>query len=548
MADIIANNVQPGAPDVENPNAELAGLGIEPNEPGMAVPVALRMYRMFLELGILPDAAKALIKDQAINSLTSLTEMSEEEITVCCKVIRRPGGSIEQPLAGIGRNANRTQRVAAYGAPMAIIHETNLKLARFYLKYKEMTSRTVEPEDVTVQAIKKLRNYKVILEKGSTELDVDRIPNLTHEKTFEWFDEFREFLNTRISATSGRPLAYVVRKREAVKAPTIDPPKGEQGSAYKTYADEIRERAPVRLIDNTLDLDFEDDNALVWQILWSKLKGGKYQSYIKPYLDQQDARGAFIALHTQLLGRAAIANYANAAENKLTNLALDGTKTKGWTFDKYLVQHKEQHMILDKLKNYDHAGISESSKINHFVRGITDPAYVSVLAALATSPKDDFDEVVASFRTFRNSSKGKLSGHKRSINIAAVSTSTGNRTNDRAKKTGEKEDGFDIDKDYTQYSIAPRFYKVQEWNRLSKGQRNFLRKNSRLKNSNNKKSMPSQIKALQVRLAELQSQTLQRNIARLESAAITESDDTDDSDEPPFKRKKGTTFLVSKKR
>jgi hypothetical protein len=265
------------------------------------------------------------------------------------------------------------------------------------------------------------------------------------------------------------------------------------------------------------------------------------------FLAKQDARGAFIALHTQLLGRAAIANYANAAENRLSSLVLDGTKTKNWNFEKYLVQHKEQHMTLDKLKAHDHAGISESSKINHFVRGITDPAYVSVLAALATSPKDTFDEVVASFRTFTNSSKAtKLSGNKCSINVAAVSTYTGNRTNDRVKKTGEKEDGFDINKDYSQYSIAPRFYKVPEWNKLSKGQRNFLRKNSKLKNNNPSKSMPSQIKALEVKLAELQSQALKRNIARLESAAITESDDTDD--EPPLKKKKGTTFLASKKR
>ena len=279
-----------------------------------------------------------------------------------------------------------------------------------------MTSRIVEPEEVKVKAIRKLRNYKVTLEKAMVDLDVDLIPNLTHERTFEWFEEFPEFLDDRISATSFRPLAYVVRASEAVKPSALDPPKGVAESVYQTYADEIRARAPIRLADNSLDLDFEDDNVAVWKILWMKLKKGKYQSYIKPFLAKQDARGAFIALHTQLLGRAAIANYANAAENRLSSLVLDGTKTKNWNFEKYLVQHKEQHMILDKLKAHDHAGISESSKINHFVRGITDPAYVSVLAALATSPKDTFDEVVASFRTFTNSSKvTKLSGNKRSI-------------------------------------------------------------------------------------------------------------------------------------
>ena len=56
-----------------------------------------------MELGIQPAAAKALIKDQAITSLDTLKEMSEEEITILCKVIRRSGGSVEQPMAGVGR-------------------------------------------------------------------------------------------------------------------------------------------------------------------------------------------------------------------------------------------------------------------------------------------------------------------------------------------------------------------------------------------------------------------------------------------------------------
>ena len=137
----------------------------------------------------------------------------------------------------------------------------------------------------------------------------------------------------------------------------------------------------------------------------------------------------------------------------------------------------------------------------------------------------------------------KSSGNKRSFNVAAVSTSTGNRTNDRAKKTGEKEDGFDINKDYSQYSIAPRFYKVPEWNNLSKGQRNFLRKNSKLKNSNNKPvdAIPSKtkryIKALEAKVDKYKNREV-----------ISDSDDMDDDDEPPIKKKKGTTFLVSKKR
>ena len=546
MADI-ANDAPAGEPMLDIPLAELAELGIV-NEPGMELSLELRVYRMFLELKFKPAAAKALIEDQDVNSMGTLREMSEDQITNLCKIIRRPGGSVQQPLAGIGRNANRTQQVAAYGAPIAMIHEENLKLARFYLKFKEMTSRTVEPEEVTVEAINEFRDFKIILEKGmkkgSIDLDVDHIPNLTYERTFEWFDEFREFLDERISSTSMRPLAYVVRATEAVKAEDSDPPTGKVHSTYDNYTREIRARAPIKQLNNTLDRHFAADNAAVWKILWLRLKKGKYHAYIKPFSDKQDARGAFQALHRQLLGKSAIANYANAAENRLSSLVLDGTRTKNWNFDKYLVQHKEQHMILNKLKEFDHAGISETSKMNYFVNGITDPAYEYIQGALAASPKHTFDEVVEAFRTYINGKKAKVkhSGTKRSINVAAVSTTTGNRTNDRAKKTGEQEDGFDITKDYSQYSIATRFYKVPEWNKLSKGQRNFLRKNSKLKNSNNAgKSGPSKTKRY--------IKSLEAKVAQLESTTISsDSDDMDEDDAPPLKKKKGSTFLSSKKR
>ena len=85
------------------------------------------------------------------------------------------------------------------------------------------------------------------------------------------------------------------------------------------------------------------------------------------------------------------------------------------------------------------------------------------------------------------------------------------------KKTGEKEDGFDINKDYSQYSLAPR-------------------------NSNNDVDTSSS-------KTKRHNKALEAKIVKLESdVIISESDDTDDAGEPPLHKKKGTTFLLSKKR
>lgn len=402
--------------------ASMANAGIQPDPSIMEI----KMELMFKALGLKAAAGKALVHERAISDLSILREMTEYEITTLCKVIREPGGQVEEHIPGVGRNANRTRMVLNPGAPIAMIHETNIKLTRFYLKFKEMTSRTVDPNMVKISAIKELRDYKLILEEETPIPDVETIPNLTHDRILEWFDEFREYLAERVGTESQRPLAYVVRKNTAVKPDLLDPEMGKPNSIYRDYAHEIHDRAPIKVYNeetlettDVYDRHFMTDNVTVWKILWLRLKKGKYQSYVKPFLKAQDARKAFVALQDQLLGTAVIANYANAAENRLKDLVLDGTRRKNWNFDKYLVEHKEQHMILDDLKAYGYAGLSETSKVNHFTMGITDPNLQPVKDALAASGIDfSFDEVVTSYRTYKSSlQRTKTIGHKRRINV-----------------------------------------------------------------------------------------------------------------------------------
>jgi hypothetical protein len=268
-----------------------------------------------------------------------------------------------------------------------------LRLAHFFLKYKKMTSCIVTYDEVTVPLIKAFEDYKDTIadriEATKEFPDIDKIPNLTHERIFEWFDEFREFLRPRIGKRSGRPLGYVVRKNLEVKDDFLDPTFGEDSLAYNTHDEEVEARAPIKRYDKGCMMTTEDDryfrsyNAEVWEILWLRFKNGKYQAYIKPFLNKRDGRAAFTTLHHQLLGEQGIGNYAAAAELKLQTLNLNGTKTKNWNFESYLVEHKEQHMIREKLKYYGHAGISEISKVSYFKRGITDPALDQVKASLA---------------------------------------------------------------------------------------------------------------------------------------------------------------------
>ena len=57
------------------------------------------------------------------------------------------------------------------------------------------------------------------------------------------------------------------------------------------------------------------------------------------------------------------------AEHKLINVTYRGEVTR-WDFEWYATLHKEQHTILEGLKEYGYAGMDEGSKTRHLLAGI----------------------------------------------------------------------------------------------------------------------------------------------------------------------------------
>jgi hypothetical protein len=180
------------------------------------------MTLLFRRLGLMDAASQFLIKDQAISNLETLFDLTEKEIEMLCKITRKPGGQIEVAIPADGRRNATTHMVSNPGIPVATLHEKNMKLAHFFLKYKMMTSRTVIYDNVTVPAIKALMDYKIkIAERAVKELPaLDLIPNLTHERIFEWFDEFREFLTPLIGIEILSPSTTQHNARTARTSPS----------------------------------------------------------------------------------------------------------------------------------------------------------------------------------------------------------------------------------------------------------------------------------------------------------------------------------------
>lgn len=551
---ILNNNIQQPAPAIDdnvNPFAQRLAPGVLADNPNADALQNIAMILAFKRLGIKPQAAKYLVEEQDINNMLTFMELEEEQIQDLCSTCRR-----------ISKNPPYDK-----GYNVGVMPESNFKRASFYCKFLAMTSRTMEYSDIDVGKANSIKAFKKEIE-GKTKPE-EEPPKPTQSKVFEFFENFREYLDDYIGTISGRPLTYVVRPTLTIKASATDPPFGDLDSSYPTYYKEIENRAPIKTMVNNggsmsmqPDPHYIHDNVMVWKILYGMLKGTPYLTYIKEYIPRQDGREAFKALHDHLLGTQAINTYASRAENALQNLHLDGTKkSTQWNLDKYVQAHIEQHVILEKLTKYGHNGIGEQQKILYFLKGITAPNLMTVKSSLAVTPKQTFTETSMAFKTYATAElENRRTQKQQQVTIASVNHNNGgqkgNNNGYRSRNTSNrsrsepydgpsrKDDKFDVNKSYSEHKLDSRYYAKEEWKKLTRGQRNYLRQNPPNKDKK-KDDHKRKIAALTAKIAALETKQSYRDTP----PSPSEYSDSDESeDEAPKKSKRTKRTKVSTKR
>ena len=481
--------------------------------------------------------AQCLVNTEGVATPKAISQLDDKMIETLSKNCRkqtpeRPAGRVLQR----GRNnANAVQDLQ-----LGIFQQRSLTLMSFFVKYKFMTSREIIIEDITPETLEEIDGFErhiATMENPS----LDGVPKLTKSRKFEFFDEFTEFLNDNLGAVSLRPLGYVVRKVAAVPDSATQAPFGHADSPFGSYFKEIEARAPIVRLNQAgqaagKDRHFTNDNMAVWKLLYATVKDTEFLTHIKKHQKKQDGRKAFLALHSSLLGKQAIDNQIGIAENRLQSLEWDGKVKKNWNFNKCVLAHKEQHVILDKLKDLStYSRINENAKRRHFNKGITDPALETVIASISgnINPKS-FDECVEHFNNFIQQKKLCGRSNAKTVNISAIAKS-GNRSFDKDKKRTLNDDGFDKTKDYSKYSMPVRFFTPDEWNKLSKGQRNFIRQ-TRRKGKEEDKSVSNKIAALEVTIAALTAKLEDKTPKRKRLSDTSETDSDESVDKPVSKR------------
>ena len=301
-----------------------------------------------------------MIDDQGMDDLEELALLTDTEVENLCKVVRRPGGTIDNP----NRNdedgdpvAGQPATITNPGQTVALRAENNLKMACYYLRYKQRVSRPLTAASLTLINVRGLRGLRE-WEDAHKDVDKPEIDSKDWPRTMEGLEEYLR----GCLGVDGTPLAYVIRDDPEV-------PPINLVDTFATHQDELIARAPHRDAAGNFTATFLSDRSKVWELLSNLTRDKDCWTYVRPAQRSRDGRMAFLALKNHFLGANNVDNMSARAERQLRGNPYSGEKRR-WNFEKYVKLQKDQHTILEGLMEHGYAGIDNRSKVRHLLDGI----------------------------------------------------------------------------------------------------------------------------------------------------------------------------------
>ena len=244
--------------------------------------------------------------------------------------------------------------------------------------------------------------------------DHPKAPIINERDCSKTFDEFFR----KCHVITSIPLAYIIRKDTSLK-------EGEE-TDWDDPLEQMTERDPHTITEaNNTTMKhptFVTDNKMLFDKLAELTREHECWTYIKPDARARNGRVAYMALKNHYLGPNNIGNMAATAEYKLVNATYRG-EGRLWDFERYATLHKEQHTVLEGLKEYGYAGMDEGSKTKHLLAGINTTALDSFKTQILSNSelRPDFAKCVVLFKDYITQTKANKS---QEFNISSTTTKT----------------------------------------------------------------------------------------------------------------------------
>ena len=411
------------------------------------------MHQLFQRMGFTLAAATAVVDNEGFDELAMLQALTEDGVKALCVTVRKPGGLMPNPDHPGGAGAAQPALIPYLGRHVSAAAEGNLKLAVYWLHFRQKTSRPTNPGDVTLDNIRTVQTLKR-WEDNYKEPDIPT--DLINPK--DWpksIDMIKAHLRGHLGIT-GIPLAYVVRETEA---PQEDPEEG-----FTNQLDEMIARAPIAQVgaDGAVlyNATYLMDRERVWDIISTITQSHECWAYAKKGQRRRDGRVAFKAIYDHYLGPNSVDNQATSAEAKLKETTYSGEK-RNWNFEKYVRVHEEQYQILANLaRDGHHAGLDEHTRVRYLMEGIKTTSFDTVRATIIASAElhHDFTRCVSLYSDFI-----KHSSTQPRMNVSALGSAATAAAGDSKRVSFPPI-----------VTLEDRYYTAVEYQRLSKEQRKQL--------------------------------------------------------------------------
>ncbi len=380
-------------------------------QPAQAQPVLTddeKWRNMCISFGLNAEATAWLLADTGVNSPATLKEQFplltfEENWTLIAK------NCLKSPVPD-----GDTAPIMPYKA-LKCFHAL-----RLFVEYRDASGQDDNPgvicdsfqaAGVMLKWQGRLSEIKSFKGDSSRDEPIGTIKQLK-SLTTGWYP-FKELVKTKLSTVRNKQLGhrftYLIREHETSTMTQIR-------ADYPSMDDEI---------ETCVDLDgplFDADNKWFYAFLKGLVVEGDVYTYIQPFDKKQNGRKAWLALLDHAEGKVASANRVRAAYQKMQTSTYDG-KSRRFTFQNYIRIHTECHNHIAESQTGE--TLTETKKVDDFLRGISDPSLEAAVAALRANDDkmSSFDKArdhLLSIWTMQQGTKGQ-GGYK----ISQVATASG---------------------------------------------------------------------------------------------------------------------------
>ena len=149
-----------------------------------------------------------MIDDQGMDDLAEFGLLTDTEVENLCKVVCRPGGTIANPNRNDANGDPVPGQLATItnpGQTVPLRAESNLKMACYFLQYKQRVSRPLTAASLTLVNVRGMQGLKE-WEDAHKDVEKAEIDSKDWPRTME---ALKEYLRGCLGV-NGTPLAYAI--------------------------------------------------------------------------------------------------------------------------------------------------------------------------------------------------------------------------------------------------------------------------------------------------------------------------------------------------